>query len=533
MNWFFSPAVRLFSGTRIAANLYWIGVLALFPLLILLALLFMDDASWMTPSLRSTLMKMAALCLGLEAYSLGALFLRIGPDVGKVANVIKRIGSGDLTARIDHAETFEGGELAQYVSQTNENLINIVAQVRASADAIVSGATEIAGGNHHLSQRTEAQAATLEETASSMEELAASAKQTADTCRRATDLSTRTGNVASASADRVSELIDSMGTIVSSSKQIEDIVSVIEGIAFQTNILALNAAVEAARAGEQGRGFAVVASEVRSLAQRSSTAAKEIKILIHDSVEHVNGGTRLVGKVAATIKEVVTSVREVNGLITDIAAAAREQSISVDEVNRGIAQLEQVSQQNAALVEEAGAVAMGFEAEASRLSEVVDKFKLDRMAARDQAVALVERAVQHLKAKGPERAYADFETSNSAFMFAEYYVYVLDFNAHVYVHPTLKGKNVMDLADSDGKTFFQPIIASARSFGKGWEDYRWLNPITQKIEQKSAYFQRVGDIVIACGIYKGDAQTQHSSMRLTDDSRRLKLTAPHTVTATY
>ena len=506
MNWFFAPAIRLFSGTKISANLYWIGVLALMPLLILIALLIVGENGWLTPSTRTAAMIVAAVSLVLEAYAMGALFMRIGPDVNKVAGAIKRIGSGDLTVRIDDAETDEGARLGEYVRQTNQNLIEIVTQVRTSADTIVNGAKEIASGHHHLSQRTEAQAATLQQTASSVEQLAASAKQNADSCRRANELGTRTGSIALASVERVNELVDSMGFIVTSSKQMGEIVSVIEGIAFQTNILALNAAVEAARAGEQGRGFAVVASEVRNLAQRSSDAAKEIKTLIRDSVEHVKGGTRLVGKVAVTIQDVVNRIGEVNGLITDIASASREQSLSVDEVNRGILQMEQDSQHNAALVEQASAVALAFEGEASRLSDVVDKFKLDRMAAREQAVVLVESAARHLRAKGRERAYRDFETPNSAFMFADYYVYVFDLQGNVYVHPTLKGKNALDLADSDGKQFVRPMIATAKSSGKGWEDYRWLNPITNKVEQKSDYFQRADELVVACGIYKGEQQ---------------------------
>ena len=175
-------------------------------------------------------------------------------------------------------------------------------------------------------------------------------------------------------------------------------------------------------------------------------------------------------------------------------------------------------------------MAMGFEAEASRLSDVVDKFKLDRMAARDQAVALVESAAQHLEIKGPEGAYADFEKPNSAFMFSDYYVYVFDFDGNVFVHPTLKDKNAMDLADSDGKKFVPPMIATAKVSGKGWEDYRWLNPIRQKIEQKSAYFQRVGDVVIACGIYKGKArEATPPHLRLIENKQKALLTGRQTV----
>jgi methyl-accepting chemotaxis protein len=504
MKLFFAPLVRLLSGTRIRGHLYCIGVLALAPLLILLWLIGAGENAAITPAIRGSAMAVAVASLLLAAYLMGAMVLRVSPDIRRLASAIKRIGSGDLTARIDHAETFEGARMGEYIARSNQHLIDIVAQVRTSSDAVLSGAKEIAMGNQQLSQRTEAQASTLEQTAARLEELAASAKQNADNCRRADTLVTQTDSTASASAGEVQALIASMENIVTSSRRIEEIVAVIDGIAFQTNLLALNAAVEAARAGEQGRGFAVVASEVRNLAQRTSVAAKEIKTLIGDAVDQVNGGTKLVGNVATSMQAVVHRVREVNGLIGAIAESSRDQSDSIDEVNRGIAQLEHASQQNAALVQQAHSVTSGFEGEAIRLSEVVDKFKLDRMAAREQAVALVESAAAHLIAKGPERAYRDFERPNSAFMFADYYVYAFDMKGDVFVHPTLKGKNALDLADSDGKQFVRPMIVTGKTTGKGWEDYRWLNPITQKIEQKSAYFQRVGEVILACGIYKGD-----------------------------
>jgi methyl-accepting chemotaxis protein len=504
MNWFFAPAVRLLSGTRIRGHLIFIGLLALLPLLVLFMLMGVGGNGAMTQTRHSGALSLAVVSLLFAAYMLGALIVRVAPDMRRLASAIKRIGSGDLTARFDRAETFEGARMGEHIARSNQHLIDIVAQVRTSSDAVLSGAKEIAIGNHQLSQRTEAQASTLEQTAARLEELAAGAKQNADNCRRADTLANQTDSSASASAGEVQALIASMENIVTSSRRIEEIVSVIDAIAFQTNLLALNAAVEAARAGEQGRGFAVVASEVRSLAQRTSVAAKEIKSLISESVEQVNGGTKLVGHVASSMQAVVHRVREVNGLIGAIAESSRDQSESIDEVNRGIAQLEQVSQQNAALVQQAHSVTSGFEGEAIRLSEVVDKFKLDRMAAREQAVALVESAAAHLIAKGPERAYRDFEQPNSAFMFADYYVYAFDMKGDVFVHPALKGKNALDLADSDGKQFVRPMIATGKTTGKGWEDYRWLNPITQKVEQKSAYFQRVGDVILACGIYKGD-----------------------------
>jgi methyl-accepting chemotaxis protein len=237
-------------------------------------------------------------------------------------------------------------------------------------------AQEIAAGNVNLSQRTEEQASTLEETASGMEELSTTVKQNAENCKLAKSLAGQANDVAVKGGEMVHKVVNTMGLIDKSSKKIVDIIGVIEGIAFQTNILALNAAVEAARAGEQGRGFGVVASEVRNLAQRSATAAKEIKALIEESVNNVNQGGKLVDETGHIINNVVVSVQQVTQLIGEIAAASEEQNTGVEEINKAILQMDNVTQQNAALVEEATASSLAFEEEAKKLSEAVSKFKL-------------------------------------------------------------------------------------------------------------------------------------------------------------
>ncbi len=263
------------------------------------------------------------------------------------------------------------------LSDAQAKLRELVTQARQSADAARSAADEMAAGNANLSHRTEQQASTLEETASGMEQLAATVKQNADNCKLANDLATNASSVAKRGADLIYKIISTMEQIDKSSKKIVDIISVIESIAFQTNILALNAAVEAARAGEQGRGFAVVAGEVRSLAQRSAEAAKEIKGLIGDSVSSVNQGTKLVSDSGHIINDVVVSVQQVTDLISEIAVASREQNQSVGEMNKALIQLESVTQQNAAMVEEATAAAMSFQEEAGHLYHLVSPFKLD------------------------------------------------------------------------------------------------------------------------------------------------------------
>jgi len=288
----------------------------------------------------------------------------------------ERLRSGDLQPRAMTANRGESGVLLGKLQQTAANLSRILEQVRASAEMINHAAKEVSAGHVNLSQRTEEQASTLEETASGMEELSGTVQKNAKNCQLADGLSRGASEVAEKGAQTVNRAVEKMAMIDQSSKRIVDIIGVIEGIAFQTNILALNAAVEAARAGEQGRGFAVVASEVRSLAQRSAQAAKEIKALIEDSVGNVSEGGKLVGEAGGIINEIVTSVRQVSELIGEISQASQEQSSGVGEINKALAQMEAVTQQNAALVEQATAAILSFEEEAGRLSTAVGHFKL-------------------------------------------------------------------------------------------------------------------------------------------------------------
>jgi methyl-accepting chemotaxis protein len=258
-----------------------------------------------------------------------------------------------------------------------DQLTDVVVRIKTSSDAIATASGQIAAGNQDLSSRTEEQASSLEETAASMEELTSTVKQNADNARQANQLALSASEVAVKGGNVVGQVVDTMASINASSKKIVDIIGVIDGIAFQTNILALNAAVEAARAGEQGRGFAVVAAEVRSLAQRSGAAAKEIKGLIDDSVGKVDVGSALVGEAGKTMAEIVGSVKRVTDIIGEITAASQEQSTGIEQVNQAIAQMDQVTQQNAALVEEAAAAAQSMQEQAANLVEAVSVFRLE------------------------------------------------------------------------------------------------------------------------------------------------------------
>jgi methyl-accepting chemotaxis protein len=305
-----------------------------------------------------------------------------------VARVLQRLASGDLTQKIeaDYAGVF--GQLKTDTNTTVDRLRDVVGQIKDATDAIDTAAKEIAAGNQDLSSRTEEQASSLEETASSMEELNATVKQNADNARQANELSHRSNEIAVRGGKMVKNVVHTMIGIQDSSKKIADIIGVIDSIAFQTNILALNAAVEAARAGEQGRGFAVVATEVRNLAQRSATAAKEIKELIAESVSKVEGGVKLVDEAGQTMDDVVASFQQVAGLVTEISNASREQSTGIEQVTNAVGQMDEVTQQNAALVEEAAAAAESLEEQARGLVQSVGIFKIAENGSRSAATAI-------------------------------------------------------------------------------------------------------------------------------------------------
>ena len=288
-----------------------------------------------------------------------------------------KIAGGDFTGRVEVRSTNEIGSLFAAIKRMQESLTRTVSAVRRGVDEINVGSREISAGNTDLSSRTEQQAASLEETAASMEQLASTVKQNADNARQANQLAASASDVAERGGSAVSEVVTTMQAISASSRKISEIVSVIDGIAFQTNILALNAAVEAARAGEQGKGFAVVAGEVRSLAQRSAQAAKEIKGLIEDSVGKVGAGSQQVERAGATMQEIVASVKRVTDIMGEISAASEEQSSGIDQVNRAVSQMDEVTQQNAALVEEAAAAAGSLQEQAQRLAEAVAVFKIN------------------------------------------------------------------------------------------------------------------------------------------------------------
>ncbi|HEU4851849.1 MAG TPA: methyl-accepting chemotaxis protein [Telluria sp.] len=336
----------------------------------------------------------AALILGMiVAISIGAWLVRaITRPLNEAVAIAGDIAAGDLTRHIEVKSQDEMGVLTDALKKMNDSLVSIVGQVRTGTDMIATASNQIAHGNMDLSARTEQQASSLEETASSIEELTSTVRQNADNARQANSLAQSASDVAGKGGAVVSEVVTTMQAINESAKKIVDIIGVIDGIAFQTNILALNAAVEAARAGEQGRGFAVVASEVRNLAQRSANAAKEIKALIGDSVEKVDAGSRLVNQAGMTMAEVVDSVKRVTDIMAEITAASVEQTAGIEQINQAITQMDDVTQQNASLVEEAAAAAQSLEQQAGELSQLVSVFKVERRSSSRAAAAVAAPA---------------------------------------------------------------------------------------------------------------------------------------------
>jgi methyl-accepting chemotaxis protein len=333
-----------------------------------------DNASRNSARMIMVVAGVAVLFAAVCAWVLANAIVR---PIRQAVDLAEKVAGGDLTQHIDASGTCETGALLRALRNMNDSLVAIVAQVRSGTDTIATASAEISAGNMDLSSRTEQQAGSLGTTASTVEQLTGTVRQNADNARQASQLSIAASDIATQGGAVVDQVVQTMGAINDSSKKIVDIISVIDGIAFQTNILALNAAVEAARAGEQGRGFAVVAGEVRTLAQRSAAAAKEIKALIVDSVSKVEDGTKLVDQAGTTMSEVVDSIRKVSDIVAEIASASGEQSTGIEQVNKAIADMDSSTQHNAALVEESAAAATALRDQADKLAEVVSLFHLD------------------------------------------------------------------------------------------------------------------------------------------------------------
>ena len=427
----------------------------------------------------------------------------------RLCDSLESITLGEVSGRVDTILSGQAGPEVDSVREMNQALMDIVQQVRASSERIAATTRETAAGTQNLSYRTEEQAATIEEIASSMEQLSGTVRHNSENCQRASELTRESATLADEGARCMHRAGESMARVDESSRKIAEISRLIEGIALQTNILALNAAVEAARAGELGRGFSVVAAEVRELSQRCADAAHDIKQLIETSVQNVSVSSGIVSEANALIDRVARSAQQAAQSIGEIAASSREQSAGVDQVSRSIMQIENSNLQNAALVEQTTAAGRLFEEEVAKLHDAIGHFKLDYAKQRHQAVELVRQAVEHVSRVGKQRACNDFDHAAGEFVFGEYYIWAMDLNGIRVANgsdPASRGQNIAELRDIDGKPHVRNILDKAKRKGKGWEDYMWPNPVTQRVEQKSVYFELCDGIIVACGVYRNPSE---------------------------
>jgi len=418
-----------------------------------------------------------------------------------------RMATGDLTAHVEVTRSDEIGRLLSAVNSIGQGLANVIWNIRHGTELLHSATNEIAVGNQDLSARTEQQAGALEETASSMEQMTSTVKENADNANQANQLARTASEVAIKGGEVVAQVVHTMNSIDQSSRKIVDIISVIDGIAFQTNILALNAAVEAARAGEQGRGFAVVATEVRNLAQRSSAAAREIKALIEASASNVQEGSKLVEQAGNTMEEVVTSIKRVYDIMGEISTASHEQSIGIEQVNEAMLQMDQHTQQNAALVEQAAAAAESLRSQTTELNSGVGVFRLKTAAhgSKEEEIDLVKRAVASLDSLGREKTFAEVSNKLGKFCDRDLYVVIYDMRGKNLAHGANAanvGKDMIDAKDGAGRPYVRERIAIIQNRGGGWQDYLFLNPISKQMEEKSMYLERYEDLIVGCGVYK-------------------------------
>jgi methyl-accepting chemotaxis protein len=417
----------------------------------------------------------------------------------------RRIAAGDLTTKFDAGEVSAGelGELMTAITELSERVHKVVTDVRAGTTTVVSTSSQISRDNDSLRTRTEVQLTSLQQTAEAMERLNDIVHQNAEHARQADNL------VTSASRTAMQQVVKTMGTIRDSSRKIVDIIGLIDSIAFQTNILALNAAVEAARAGEHGRGFAVVASEVRTLAQRSASAAKEIKALINESVRTVNSGGKLVDDAGKTIAEIVSSVESMSGIVQNISSASAQQLSSINSVNSKVSEVTRINSNNTKLINDVISASNALNEQAVALLKSMSIFNLGirEQGTAEEAQAMVQRAVEYLNAHGKDALLTEVNKMNKGqFVELDLYLMVMDIDSYKFIGHSLN-QRVLNYdsrlsKDVDGKYYMRDMVDMAKNSGQGWVEYKWNHPITNEVKEKTSYVQRVGNLAIVCGAYK-------------------------------
>jgi methyl-accepting chemotaxis protein len=439
----------------------------------------------------------------------GWLLRNVMRPLERATAVMDRMSAGDLSAEITLEQSGQLRSLVAALLRMREHMVGVVGHIRTGMVNVASHAVQINRDNAALSERTGTQAASVQETAGSTEQLTAAVRHNADTAQRAHGLARSASERAEQGGAQMRDVVATMEAIRASSRDIREIIGVIDGIAFQTNILALNAAVEAARAGEQGRGFAVVASEVRSLAQRCAEAARQIRGLIGASAEGVEQGGARVADAGRAVDEIVAVVREMAELLGHIDLSTREQSRGLEIINDAISRTDGATRENAAFVRGAARTAKALQDRAAMVYQAVDQFRLGARehAGETDAVQLVQSGCEFLRAQGRDAFLAEVNKLDAGrFIFRDLYLMALDmrdvmFVAHGHL-PSRLGTGA-DVKDVDGKYFPREMVRMARDAGEGWVDYKWVHPVTGAVMQKSGYVRREGELAVYAGIYKG------------------------------
>ncbi len=494
------PGVRLMRRIPFAAKFALIGFFSAMPILVVFWQYFIGSGS---KEAFQTVVVLCAIDAVVLFYCLAAFHHSMGRDVGEVVRAIEQMVAGDLRQAVSSSNHDEMGRLFEAVGHLGRAVSAMVANVRSNAAFVNHAGKSLAQGNRELSDRTEQQAANLEQTAASVEELSATVQDNATTANVANGQASSVRDVADKGATIMEQAVASVEAIQASARRMDEIVSVIDGLAFQTNILALNAAVEAARAGESGRGFAVVASEVRSLAQRSAASSKEIRLLIGASSSQVESSVQKIHAAGTSINQVVTGIRDVATNMSQISASSAAQSAGLSEITAAIRQLDEITQRNAQMVEQAVAHAVAMEGRASTLVESVAIFKLQQGSA-EEAVALVERAVAYRQRGAKDSFLRDITDTSKGFFDRDMYVFVLDENGTYLAfggNSAKVGTRVQDIAGIDGAGLMQSIIDQA-NYEPGWVEYDIMNPTTGRVQSKMSFVQKLDNWYVGCGVYK-------------------------------